>query len=106
MISGLGFTVEKAEDGKEAIEKIKYANDNNERYHAAFFDLTVQGGMGGRNAVQNIRTFDTTTPIFASSGYSDDEVMVSPEKFGFTDSIKKPFNLKDLSDVLKKIEKT
>ncbi|HQJ60066.1 MAG TPA: response regulator, partial [bacterium] len=83
MLEQLGFNVDKACDGSEAVMKIATSNEKNEKYFAVFFDLTVQGGMGGEKAVNKIREFDKETPVFAASGYSDGEIIVSPEKFGF-----------------------
>jgi two-component system, cell cycle sensor histidine kinase and response regulator CckA len=102
MLEQLGFNVDKACDGAEAILKIASVNEKKEKYFAVFFDLTVQGGMGGETAVAKLREFDKETPVFAASGYSDGEIIVSPEKFGFNGSIRKPFNLIDLVKVLKK----
>jgi PAS domain S-box-containing protein len=103
MLEQLGFNIDKACDGSEAVMKIATSNEKNEKYFAVFFDLTVQGGMGGEKAVNKIREFDKETPVFAASGYSDGEIIVSPEKFGFNGSIRKPFNLTDLVKVLKKV---
>ena len=43
---------------------------------------------------------ETDIPVFASSGYSSDKVMSNPEAFGFTDSIRKPFTVDELSVML------
>lgn len=102
MLEQLGFTVDKASDGSEAVMKIASSNEKNDRYFAVFFDLTVQGGMGGEAAVAELRKFDKDTPAIAASGYSDDEIIVSPLEFGFDHSIRKPFNLPELVGVLKK----
>ncbi|HSW60076.1 MAG TPA: ATP-binding protein, partial [bacterium] len=102
MLEQLGFNVDKACDGAEAILKIASVNEKKEKYFAVFFDLTVQGGMGGETAVAKLREFDKETPVIAASGYSDGEIIVSPEKFGFNGSIRKPFNLTDLVKALKK----
>ncbi|GAB1352840.1 hypothetical protein MASR1M12_15720 [Erysipelotrichia bacterium] len=55
------------------------------------FDLTVPGGMGCVEAKTAIGKISTETPIFVSSGYSEDPAMSEPEKHGFTASISKPF---------------
>ena len=73
MLEQLGFEVDKAGDGAEAVMKIASANEKDGGYFAVFFDLTVQGGMGGETAVAKVREFDKDTPVIAASGYSDDE---------------------------------
>jgi CheY-like chemotaxis protein len=98
MLDLLGFNTVEAADGKQAVEMLR--DDNEGIIKAAFFDLTVPGGMGGRDAVIEVRKFRTDLPIFSSSGYSDDLVMAHPESYGFTDSIAKPYRIKDLSQLL------
>ena len=65
-------------------------------------DLTVPGGMGGVEAVAEVRTLDKKVPIFVASGYADDPVMKNPTEFGFTASICKPFKKIDLAEMLEK----
>lgn len=98
MLDLLGFNTVEAADGKQAVEMLR--GDDEGTIKAAFFDLTVPGGMGGRDAVIEVRKFKTDLPIFSSSGYSDDLVMAHPESYGFTDSIAKPYRIKDLSELL------
>jgi CheY-like chemotaxis protein len=104
MLEQLGFEVDKASDGAEAVMKIAAANEKDGGYFAVFFDLTVQGGMGGKTAVAKVRKFDKKTPVIAASGYSDDEIIVSPLEFGFDNSIRKPFSFPELVSVLKKCQ--
>jgi two-component system, cell cycle sensor histidine kinase and response regulator CckA len=69
---------------------------------AMFFDLTIPGEMGGKETIAEVRKIDKNIPVFVTSGYSDDPVMVDPQKFGFTASIVKPFRIQDLSELLTK----
>ncbi|HCY84207.1 MAG TPA: hypothetical protein DHV36_03635 [Desulfobacteraceae bacterium] len=68
---------------------------------AVILDLTVPGGMGGRETVARIRDMDKNVPVFVASGYSEDTAVASPETFGFTDSIEKPFLMDTLAGMLK-----
>ena len=61
-----------------------------------------RGGMGGKEAMEEIRNISTDVPAFVSSGYADDPVMNCPKDFGFTASICKPYNKKELSKMLEK----
>jgi CheY-like chemotaxis protein len=65
-------------------------------------DLTVPGGLGGKETISEIRTQDKNVPIFVLSGYADDPIMSNPTSFGFNASISKPFTLKDVAEVLNK----
>jgi CheY-like chemotaxis protein len=70
------------------------------------FDLTVPGGMGGKDAVAEIRKLNIVTPVFVASGYADDSVMKNPEQYGFTASICKPFRRIELIEMLSKYIRT
>jgi two-component system, cell cycle sensor histidine kinase and response regulator CckA len=65
-------------------------------------DLTIPGGRGGREIVRDLRTRDKTTPVLASSGYSNDDVMHNPETYGFTDKIQKPYRIDEISRLIAK----
>jgi len=66
------------------------------------FDLTIPDGMGGEEAVREVRKYYPDTPIFVTSGYAEDPVMANPERYCFTASIRKPFVKSDLSRLLNK----
>jgi FixJ family two-component response regulator len=66
------------------------------------FDLTVPGAMGGVQAVRDVREAGARMPVFVASGYADDPAMASPEKFGFTASIRKPFRKAELARMLER----
>ncbi len=100
MIGGMGYQVMTAADGAEALRLCAEARVTGKPFRAAFFDLTVPGGMGGREAVAELRGGEPALPVFAVSGYSEDPAMAAPRSFGFTDSIRKPFRLDDLADLL------
>lgn len=91
MIAMMGYDVDIAINGQEAIEKIKLAMNSPKPFIGAIMDLTIPGGMGGKDAIKEIRLFNQTLPIFVSSGYSEDPVMANPVHYGFTDKIQKPF---------------
>jgi CheY-like chemotaxis protein len=100
MLDLLGFNTVEAADGAQAVEMLR--SDDEGTIKAALLDLTVPGGMGGRDAVIEVRAFNTDLPVFSSSGYSDDLVMADPGSYGFTDSIAKPYRMKDLSELLER----
>jgi two-component system cell cycle sensor histidine kinase/response regulator CckA len=69
---------------------------------AMILDLTIPGGMGGKETIGKIRDLDKNIPVFVASGYADDPVMASPIEFGFTASICKPFRKTELAGLLEK----
>jgi len=60
-------------------------------------DLTIPGGMGGKEAVAKILAIDPHARVIVSSGYSSDPVMADYEKYGFSAAISKPYLLQDLA---------
>jgi CheY-like chemotaxis protein len=100
MVESLGYTVVCRKDGKEAIDFYIRETKAGRRFVAMILDLTVRGGMGGKEAVAEIRKLDKELPVFVASGYADDPVMKNPMEYGFTGSIGKPFTITELSDML------
>ncbi len=100
MLANLGYSTRCAGDGNEAIRIFTEETAAKRPFSAVVLDLTVHGGMGGREAAAEIRKIDSRVPIIVSSGYSEDEVFADPAKFGFSGSIRKPFTLSELSRCL------
>ena len=69
---------------------------SNHPYQLVISDLTIPGGMGGREAVQKILEIDSNAKVIATSGYAMDPIMSYFEEYGFKGRIAKPFKLKDV----------
>lgn len=102
MLSSLGYEVILKNDGKEAVDYFREEINAGRTISAMIFDLTIPGGMGGREAIENIRSLNKEIPVFVSSGYAEDPVMKNPTSYGFTASICKPFRRFELIEVLQK----
>jgi two-component system cell cycle sensor histidine kinase/response regulator CckA len=102
MLRSFGYTVICAKNGKEACDAVIEETKANRTIAGMIFDLTVPGGMGGKEAVAKIRKSDTEVPVFVVSGYDDDPVMANPSAYGFTASICKPFRMAELAKMLEK----
>jgi len=100
MLEGLGYEVDMAVDGAEAIEKYKEAKDSGISYDAVIMDLTVPGGMGGKEAIVKHKEIDPEVKAIVSSGYSQDPVMAHYEDYGFCGVLSKPYRLEELSRVI------
>jgi two-component system, cell cycle sensor histidine kinase and response regulator CckA len=101
MLNHFGFEVTKTTDGAEAIEILREAYKSGKRFDAVIMDLTIPGGMGGREAAALIREIDSEVKIIASSGYSNDPIMSEYRKYGFSAIMAKPFTLNDVREVLR-----
>jgi PAS domain S-box-containing protein len=100
MLESMGYAVVCKNDGKEAIDFYIAETRAARRFSAMILDLTVHGGMGGLEAVGEIRKLNTEMPVFVTSGYADNSVMKDPVAYGFTASISKPFTIAELSELL------
>ncbi len=102
MLAYLGYETEVAVDGKEAIEMFKDALESGSPYAAVILDLTIPGGMGGKETVKHLKEMYPDVKAIVSSGYSNDPVMADYKKYGFDGIIIKPYRISDLADVLQK----
>jgi PAS domain S-box-containing protein len=100
MLARLGYTAECAANGQEAVELFHTAAIEGNPFKAVIMDLTIPGGIGGKEAIVMLRKVYPEVVAFVSSGYSNDPVLSHPEEFGFTDKIQKPFRLDELSHLL------
>ena len=100
MLNHLGYTVEYAVDGVEALEHYVRGLISKKPFDAVIVDLTIPGQMGGKEAVQRLLAIDPEAKVIVSSGYSNDPVMEDCTSQGFCGVITKPCNLVRLSQVL------
>ena len=100
ILSYLGYEVSFSKDGAKAIEIYKDAMESGEPFDAVILDLTVRGGMGGKEAIRKLMEIDPHVTGIVSSGYSDDSVMTDFEKYGFKGVVAKPYSVHEVSVVL------
>jgi len=100
ILQSLGYKVEFAQDGSEAIKLYQKAMQEGRPFDAVILDLTVPGGMGGIEAVRQLLKIDPNVKTIVSSGYANDPVMARYTDHGFKDVITKPYGVNKLSDVL------
>ncbi len=96
MLRHLGYEVESASDGLEAIKAYVQARRMGRPFSAVLMDLTVRGGMGGREAARKLLELDQEARVIAASGYATDPVMSDYRQYGFSSVVQKPFKLKEL----------
>jgi PAS domain S-box-containing protein len=96
----LGYEVELAADGKEAIEKYEKAGQSQNPFDAVILDLTIPGGMGGKECIRRLKEIDPGVKAIVASGYADDPVMANFGDYGFTLSVAKPFSIEKLGQGL------
>jgi PAS domain S-box-containing protein len=106
ILSFAGYEVEFAKDGTEAIEAYVRAKADNKPFDMVIMDLTIPGGMGGKEAVERLREIDPEIKAIVSSGYSNDPVMANFRAYGFEGAVSKPYKVAEIVDTLYKVIKS
>jgi DNA-binding NarL/FixJ family response regulator len=64
-------------------------------------DLTVPGGMGGKEAMEVLLKLDPGVKAIVSSGYSSDPIVANYRAHGFRGRVAKPYRVGDLAKALR-----
>ena len=103
VLGSLGYDVQTAADGAEAVALYETARAAGRGFDAVILDLTVTGGMGGVEAAAKLKELDPSLKLIVSSGYSDAPVMSHFAEYGFDAVIVKPWTVKEMSEVLRRV---
>jgi len=103
MLKHLGYDVVVSEDGRQAIALYKDALRSGLRFDVVLMDLTIPGGMGGKETIVRLLEIDSETKAIVSSGYSNDPIMAEYRNYGFSGVIAKPYRLDHLNKVLQDV---
>ena len=90
-------------NGEEAIEAFQSARTGSSSFDLVILDLTIAGGMGGRETMARLLEIDPDVRAIVSSGYSDDEVFANYSDAGFAGALPKPFTLAALSKAIEQV---
>jgi PAS domain S-box-containing protein len=102
MLVHLGYDVAFAEDGTEAIRYYEDARKSGRPFDMVMMDLTVPGGMGGKETIRRLRESDPDIKAIVSSGYSNDPIIADFREYGFSEAIVKPYKIDELSEAIRK----
>ena len=72
-------------------------------FDAVVLDLTIPGGMGGRQTLSELLAIDPQVKAIVASGYTTDPVLVNFEHYGFCGGIAKPYRAQQLYEVLRQV---
>lgn len=95
-----GYEPTAAAHGQEAVGAVAAAMGRGQPFDAVILDLTVPGGMGGRQAVRLIRDLSPDIRAIVSSGYSADPVLTNHLAHGFDAAVSKPYTVTELRAAL------
>jgi PAS domain S-box-containing protein len=103
MLEQGGYRAECVADGRDAVSAFRHARDAGAPFSAVLLDLTVPGGMGGEEALVELRKVDPDVRAIVTSGYSHSRVVADYRAHGFRGRIAKPYRLQELFDVLAEV---
>ncbi|MCI5139758.1 MAG: response regulator [Candidatus Electrothrix sp. AR1] len=95
-LAALGHDAVLVRDGAEAINTYLEMLDSDNPVDLVILDLTIPGGMGGKETAQKLLQLDPEAKLIVASGYSNDPVMAEYSEYGFRAAVAKPFTLKEL----------
>jgi len=104
ILNHLGFTVDCAQSGDEAIRIYREKLEAGIKYTYVILDLTIPGGMGGKTTIKELLKIDPEVNAIVSSGYSENPVMANFRKHGFKGILKKPYTLEDIAALFENLE--
>jgi two-component system cell cycle sensor histidine kinase/response regulator CckA len=103
MLDQCGCEATFARDGEEMLTAYKRAVESARPFDAVIVDLIIQGGMGGKEAMERLLRIDPAARAIVSSGYSDDPIMADFRKYGFSGVLAKPYQLSGLRKALHEV---
>ncbi len=103
MLTYLGYAVDTVKNGDEAIARYNEALTYLQPFNAVLMDLTIRGGKGGLETIRKLREIDPDVKAIVSSGYFNDPIMADYKKHGFCGVIPKPYEIEDISYLLRNI---
>jgi len=101
-----GFEVSLAEDGEEAIEQYRSAKIAGSPFDVVIMDLTIPGGLGGKDTIRELLNFDPGIKAIVASGYSNDPIMSEFDEYGFKEVLAKPYEIQKLTSILESVINT
>ncbi|HNW34903.1 MAG TPA: ATP-binding protein, partial [Candidatus Ozemobacteraceae bacterium] len=96
----LGYQVVAMADGRSALSYFLSEHQAGRPFAGLILDLTIPGGLGGKDIIADLRAVAPDLPVIVFSGYAEDPIMANPVEFGFTASLRKPFLKCELEEIL------
>ncbi len=99
-LTRLGYDVSQAATALQGIEIYQEKLRAGKRFDLVILDLTLPGGIGGKEALKKLIEIDPTVNAIVSSGYATDATMSRYQDFGFRGVIAKPYEAAELGKIV------
>lgn len=93
MLESLGYEVDKAKDGFEAVDKV---SNNGGELCAVVLDLMMPG-LDGAETLRRLRSIAPQLPVLMISGFGHERLLTKVSDIGVEGFLRKPFSLVQLS---------
>ena len=101
----LDYEVMFSHEGAAAIELYKNEKAAGAPFDVVILDLSVPDGMGGKEAIVQLKAFDPEVKAIISTGYANDPAVLDFARFGFSGKLTKPYKINDLKGILEQLIK-
>lgn len=102
-LRGLNYVVEAVEEGTEAIRLYKDAREAGKPFDVVLMDLTISGGMGGKETIKKLLEIDPEVRAVVMSGYANNPIMANYKEYGFKGVLAKPHDIHELDKTLRNV---
>jgi CheY-like chemotaxis protein len=102
MLTLIGFQVSCVTDGEEACTQY-FEMMTDDPFDLLLLDLTVPGGMGGKECLSRIRQVNPNVRAIAASGDFGDEIMRNCESSDFAARMDKPFTIDKMEATIARV---
>lgn len=103
ILGHLGYQVEAVADGAALVALYAERVGQGRRPDAVIVDLTIPGGMDGREAAQQVLALDPHACLLVSSGYCTDPVVSDYKSYGFAGVVTKPYDIPEMAATLARV---
>jgi len=102
MLSSPGYDVETFDNFNDMKTKYSHYIDNNKQV-IVILDMVMPHDMDVLDCLKALQEINPAVDAVLSSGYTNDDKMVSPEEYGFRGAIPKPYDLEKIEMLLNRI---
>lgn len=101
ILENFGYEVECVANGTDAVKIYQERRERNAPFSAVILDLSIPGGIGGKETIEMLLKIDPNVKAIVSSGYSSDPVMANYQDYGFSAVLRKPYLPRELCQKIK-----
>ncbi len=99
----LGHSITTTTNGEEAVKQYREAMASGTPFDMVLLDITIPGGMGGKETIARLLQLNPEIKAVVTSGYSQDPIIANYSEYGFRGRLEKPFKIEDIEKLLQSL---